>query len=36
LVALAVAETPEQVVSILAYVIEGKLAGYTDRAQAAE
>jgi YtoQ family protein len=34
--ALAVAETPEQVVSILAYVIEGKLSGYTDRAQAAE
>ena len=28
--ALAVAETPEQVVQILSYVIEGKLAGYTD------
>jgi len=28
--ALAVAETPEQVVQILTYVIEGKLAGYTD------
>ena len=34
--ALAVAESPEQVVAILAYVIEGKLAGYTDTAQAAE
>lgn len=34
--ALAVAESPEQVVAILAYVIEGKLAGYTDAAQAAE
>ena len=28
--ALAVAETPEQVVSILRYVIDGELAGYTD------
>ena len=28
--ALAVAKTPEQVVQILTYVIEGKLAGYTD------
>ena len=28
--ALAVAETPEQVVQILSYVIEGKLAGYTE------
>jgi len=27
---LAVAKTPEQVVQILTYVIEGKLAGYTD------
>jgi YtoQ family protein len=34
--ALAVARTPEQVVAILSYFIEGKLAGYTDRAQAAE
>jgi len=34
--ALAVTKTPEQVVAILSYVIEGKLAGYTDRAQAAE
>jgi len=34
--ALAVAQSPEQVVEILAYVIEGKLAGYTDTAQAAE
>lgn len=34
--ALAVVKTPEQVVSILTYVIEGKLAGYTDQAQAAE
>jgi hypothetical protein len=31
-----VTKTPEQVVAILSYVIEGKLAGYTDRAQAAE
>ena len=28
--ALAVAETPDQVVAILRYVIDGKLAGYTD------
>jgi YtoQ family protein len=34
--ALAVAETPEQVVAILRYVIEGELAGYTDKARAAE
>ncbi len=34
--ALAVTKTPEQVVAILAYVMEGKLAGYTDQAQAAE
>ncbi len=34
--ALAVAETPEQVVSILRYVIDGQLAGYTDGRQAAE
>ena len=34
--ALAVAEKPEQVVAILAYVIEGRLAGYTGAAQAAE
>ncbi len=34
--ALAVAETPEQVVAILRYVIEGHLAGYTDKRQAAE
>ena len=34
--ALAVAETPEQVVAILRYVVEGKLAGHTDTAQAAE
>ena len=34
--ALAVTKTPEQVVAILSYVIEGKLAGYTDQAQAAE
>jgi len=33
--ALAVAETPEQVVAILRYVIDGKLAGY-DAAEAAE
>jgi hypothetical protein len=31
-----VARTPEQVVAILSYFIEGKLAGYTDGAQAAE
>lgn len=34
--ALAVAETPEQVVAILRYAIEGTLAGYTDEKQAAE
>jgi len=34
--ALAVAETPEQVVAILRYVIDGHLAGYTDKRQAAE
>jgi YtoQ family protein len=34
--ALAVAEKPEQVVAILAYVIEGRLAGYTNAAEAAE
>jgi len=34
--ALAVAETPEQVVAILRYVIKGELAGYTDKRQAAE
>jgi YtoQ family protein len=34
--ALAVAETPEQVVAILRYVIDGELAGYTDKARAAE
>ena len=34
--ALAVAETPEQVVAILRYVIDGTLAGYTDTRQAAE
>ena len=34
--ALAVAETPEQVVKTLCYVIDGTLAGYTDRQQAAE
>jgi YtoQ family protein len=34
--ALAVAETPEQVVDILRYVIDGELAGYTDARQAAE
>ena len=34
--ALAVAETPEQVVKILRYVIDGALDGYTDRQQAAE
>ena len=35
-VALAVAETPEQVVAILRYVIDGELDGYTDKQQAAE
>jgi len=34
--ALAVAETPEQVVAILRYVIDGALPGYTDKQQAAE
>lgn len=34
--ALAVAETPEQVVAILRYVINGDLTGYTDKPQAAE
>ena len=34
--ALAVAETPEQVVAILAYVIDGVLPGYTEGAKAAE
>ncbi len=34
--ALAVTETPQQVVDILRYVIEGELDGYTDRAEAAE
>lgn len=34
--ALAVTRTPEQVVEILRYVIRGELAGYTDRAAAAE
>jgi len=34
--ALAVAETPEQVVAILRYVIKGELAGYTNKRQAAE
>lgn len=34
--ALAVAETPEQVVDILRYVIDGELAGYTGVKQAAE
>jgi YtoQ family protein len=34
--ALAVAETPDQVVTILRYVINGELPGYTDRARAAE
>jgi YtoQ family protein len=34
--ALAVAETPEQVVAILRYVLNGELAGYTDARQAAE
>ena len=32
--ALAVAETPEQVVAMLRYVIDGKLDGYTDKQQA--
>lgn len=34
--ALAVAETPDQVVAILRYVIDGVLPGYTDKRQAAE
>jgi len=34
--ALAVAETPEQVVKTLCYVINGTLEGYTDQQQAAE
>lgn len=34
--ALAVARTAEEVVRLLAYVTTGELAGYTDRAQAAE
>ena len=34
--ALAVARTPEEVVAILRYVIDGTLAGYTDRAEAAQ
>jgi len=34
--ALAVAETPEQVVAILAYVIDGALPGYTEGAKAAQ
>ena len=34
--ALAVAETAAQVVEILRYVIRGELAGYTDKAEAAE
>jgi YtoQ family protein len=33
--ALAVAQTPEQVVAILRYVINGELDGYTDKSQAA-
>jgi YtoQ family protein len=34
--ALAVAETPEQVVELLRYVVDGALAGYTEAARAAE
>ena len=34
--ALAVAETAEEIVEILRYVIKGELKGYTDQAQAAE
>jgi YtoQ family protein len=34
--ALAVAKTPEQVVAILRYVIEGELSGYTDARDAAQ
>ena len=33
--ALAVAQTPEQVVAILRYVINGELGGYTDKRQVA-
>jgi YtoQ family protein len=33
--ALAVAQTPEQVVAMLRYVINGELNGYTDKSQAA-
>jgi YtoQ family protein len=33
--ALAVAQTPEQVVAMLRYVINGELDGYTDKSQAA-
>jgi YtoQ family protein len=34
--ALAVAQTPEEVVAMLRYVINGELDGYTDKRQAAE
>ena len=34
--AQAVAETPEQVVALMRYVIDGALPGYTDQARAAE
>lgn len=34
--ALAVAKTPEQVVAILSYVIDGRLSGYTDAPDAAQ
>jgi YtoQ family protein len=34
--ALAVTETPEQVVAILRYVVDGELKGYTDKQRAAE
>jgi YtoQ family protein len=34
--ALAVAQTPEQVVAMLRYVINGELDGYTDKQQAAQ
>lgn len=34
--ALAVAKTPDQVVAILRYVIEGQLPGYTDAVEAAQ
>jgi YtoQ family protein len=33
--ALAVAQTPEQVVAMLRYVINGELDGYTDKSRAA-